>query len=378
MILYLTFNDVPSGIYSSQVIDTIKFLRGKLTIDINLVAFISLRGFKKNKTKILHELPGSIVLPMFPGIKNWRYNSFKLNSICKKTNPSAIIARSVIACKLALDTKSQNIIYDGRGAIDAEWKEYRVVNNKKMLSEISELEKTVINNSNFRISVSNKLIEHWENNFDYNSNKHVVIPCTLNKLFENIELDENKINTSKKLLGLSANDVVFIYSGSVAGWQSFDLIQSFIKPILESSKNNKIVFLSSEDSNINLLQNNFPNQVIQKNLNHQEVYKYLLAGDYGLLIREETITNKVASPVKFAEYLASGLKVIISENLGDYTQFVKDNNCGYNLSEFNSLNNSFDNISITEKLRLNAIATENFTKNQFLEPFTKVINPQNW
>ncbi len=30
-------------------------------------------------------------------------------------------------------------------------------------------------------------------------------------------------------------------------------------------------------------------------------YEYLIAEDYGLLIREETITNNVASPVKFTE-----------------------------------------------------------------------------
>ena len=51
--------------------------------------------------------------------------------------------------------------------------------------------------------------------------------------------------------------------------------------------------------------------------------------DYGLIIRDESITNQVSSPVKFAEYLYAGLKIIISSNIGDYSKFVLDNDCGF-------------------------------------------------
>ena len=50
--------------------------------------------------------------------------------------------------------------------------------------------------------------------------------------------------------------------------------------------------------------------------------------DYGILLREQSVTNLVASPTKFAEYLALGLPVLISENLGDYSEFVQHHNCG--------------------------------------------------
>ena len=118
---------------------------------------------------------------------------------------------------------------------------------------------------------------------------------------------------------------------------------------------------------MNILKSEFKNQVIVKKVFPNEVPDFLKVGDYGLLIREETITNKVASPVKFAEYLACGLYVIISDNLGDYTQFVLNNNCGCITSEFNFQNK-------TTKNQLAVIARKYFTKKQFKNCYIELVN----
>ena len=96
-----------------------------------------------------------------------------------------------------------------------------------------------------------------------------------------------------------------------------------------------------------------------------EVPKYLLAADYGLLIRENTVTNQVASPVKFAEYLACGLPVIISRNLGDYSEFVTKNNCGYLLNEFN--------FQPRNKPIIKNIALNHFKKLVFIDEYRRLI-----
>lgn len=370
MILYLTYNDLPSGIYSSQVIDVVKFIKNELKTEIKLVAFISLRGFSDNKKKILNEIPDAIVAPMFPGVKRWRINSFKLKNICKKINPEMIIGRSILATNLALKTKVKNIVYDGRGAIAAEWKEYGVINDPKMLEESSELEKTAILQSSFRISVSDQLITHWRNEYNYNNDKHVVIPCTLNRPFETVIISQENISQSRKKLGLNTEDTVFIYSGSLAGWQSFDILYKFIHPILKNSSNNKLVFLSSPDKHITDLEKEFPGKIICKKVSPSEVPELLIAGDYGLLIREESITNLVASPVKYAEYLACGLKVIISNQLGDYTHFTKKNNLGVLYSDFSAP----EKISLQQKQTIKLMALTHFTKKSYLKMYEKVIN----
>lgn len=364
---------MPSGIYSSQVLDVVKYISTEFKQSIKLVAFISFRNFNANKQKILGELPDSIVIPMFPGVHRWKYNLFTLKILCKLNTPSMIIGRSVIATSLALQTSVKKIVYDGRGAITAEWNEYKVVNNVQLLSEIALLEKEAVNRSSYRIGVSDQLVHHWKEQFDYKLNTHVVIPCTLNKVFENLHLTQGTINITREKIGANNTAVIYVYAGSLAGWQSFNLLYDFIKPILTLSRQNKILFLSDKDENILKLEKDFPDQVICKKLPPAEVPVYLAASDYGLLIREESITNKVASPVKFAEYLACGLKVIISENLGDYTEFVMQHSCGYIYTEYKPS----EKLSLTQKLAIRTLALQNFTKKAHNASYNQLLNHLN-
>ncbi len=373
MIFFLTVNEAPSGIFSSQVIDVVKFLNKNFETKVRLLAFISLRAYFANRKKIKNELPNAIVLPMYPKMQNWKKNKFLLNLFCSIYKTDKIIARSVIATKLALTMRDKTIkvIYDGRGAIEAEWREYKVITDEKLLNSISTFEKEAILNSDYRIAVSNALVDHWKAYFSYNGTKHVIIPCTINANFEGIKISEDALINKRKELGLNANDTVFVYSGSVAGWQSFNLLSSFIEPLLKKSDLNKMVFFSPADTNIEQLQKLFPRQVICKHLNSNKVHEYLMVGDYGLLIRENSITNKVASPLKYAEYLASGLKIILSENLGDYSQLSSQKNWGIIFTQFG---NTTIKPTISEKQKISAEAIQFFSKQNYKEQYKKLIS----
>lgn len=375
MIFYLTYNEAPSGIFSSQVIDVVNFLKTNYNTNIKLVSFISLRGFSTAKQKIKNELPGAIVLPMFPKMKYWNKNKFLLSLYCKMYKPNMIIARSVMASKLALlmreNSNCERFVYDGRGAIAAEWQEYKVVNDDNLLSSISAYEKEVILNSDFRIAVSNALVNLWKDTYGYSKQDHVVIPCTLNSDFEEVQISKEKIGEKRTQLNLNETDTVFVYSGSVAGWQSFDILFSFIEPLLKKSSNNKIVFFSPQDSNIDKLQKLFPVQVLRKHLNSNQVSEFLIVGDYGLLIREDSLTNQVASPVKFAEYLACGLKVIISQKLGDYTELAEQKKWGYTYTNFNS---SVLTPDLDSKQKISREAISFFSKKNYVYHYKQLLS----
>lgn len=368
MIFYLTYNDGYSGIYSSQVIDVVKFLNADLQRDVKLLAFVSLRNYAEEKQKIEAELADAIVLPMFPGVKRWRKNRFLLKLLCALKRPEMIIGRSVIATQLALMVKSnkvKKVVYDGRGAITEEWKEYGVIQDSDMLNEIFELEKEVVLKSDSRVAVSEKLVEHWRNVYQYKGSQHVVIPCTLNKVFTDVVISEETVQQARTKAGLSPTDIVLVYSGSVAGWQSFSLLYTFVAPFLRQEANARILFLSDRDENIAALEKEFPGKIICRKVKAKEVPEYLLAGDYGLLIRERSITNKVASPVKFAEYLSCGLQVVISEELGDYSAFVIKNECG---SIYTALS-MIAKTRLETKLRNQTLALNHFTKKRFVDDY---------
>lgn len=375
LIFYLTYNDSPSGIFSSQVIDVVKFLNSELNAQTKLVSFISIRSFLKNRTKIKNEFPEAIVLPMFPGIQRWRLNTFLLTIFTLIYKPTAIIGRSVLATQLGLNQKHKNrihkVVYDGRGAINAEWKEYQVVNNEKLVNEIFELEKEAVLKVDYRIAVSEQLVNYWKKEFNYEETNHVIIPCTINKIYEDVLISQENIEQTRRSIGLNKDDIAFIYSGSIAGWQSFNLLNDFIKPILTEHTNTKIIFLSHKDEHILKLEFEFKNRVFCFHVQPNEVPKYLLAADYGLLIRENTVTNRVASPVKFAEYLACGLPVIISEKLGDYSDLVKNNSTiGFVL---NDQKFSYSPIKIENKERIRNICLQKFKKNNFISDYKNLI-----
>lgn len=321
---YLTFNDVSSGVYNGQVIDVVRLYNSE-NIEIRLVAFLSLRNYWTNRKIIKSYLPNSIILPSFPKLNNWKLNKWILSLFIHGKN-NMVIARSVFATNLCLELRGKflKIIYDGRGAIAAEQDEYGVYNGTGVEKDISKLERKAVIESDFRISVSEKLVEYWIKNYNYCRGQELIMPCSVNPSFK---MDLNDKNY-ELFPGLKKDDVLLIYSGSLAGWQSFKILSEILKKFLNENSNVKILFLSKEQEEIARLVEEFPNTIYRKWVKPEEVKDYLLLGDYGLLIREKNITNHVASPVKFAEYLMSGLTVIMTPDIGDYSELIQSQKNG--------------------------------------------------
>lgn len=371
--IYLTYADQPSGVYSSQVIDVCNFLNECHSAQIRLVSFISLHSFSKNRQKIKQEMPSAIVLPMLPRMTSFGFNTLMLFFVLLMLNQRSVIARNVLATRLALRLKSflkLKVCFDGRGAIAAEWNEYQVVPLQEWKTNIHAWEKSVVLNSDFRIAVSEELVKYWNVRYGYNENNHVVIPCTLNTGFRPEMLKQEEIEKEREKMNFKPDDIVLVYSGSTAGWQSFDLLQGFLQKTLSENKNVKVLFLSEKDKNVDQLKTVFPDKIFQTFVKHSEVSGILKSCDIGILIREKSVTNQVASPTKFAEYLSAGLPVIISEGIGDYTSFVQQNDCGWVLDKTSLQLNRLD---ISARNRLLQFVIDNFTKKSHIASYTNLI-----
>ncbi len=335
--IYLTFAEQPSGVYAGQVVDVCKYLDEHSDTKVRLLAFFSIRGFWKTRKSIKKKLPGTIILPMFPRLSRWKWNAISLWIALLLTGERNMLCRNVLAANLAMQLKRTGMVkkvgYDGRGAMAAEWREYHVVDNPQMRLQIFELEKRAVLESDFRLSVSSRLIDYWKDEFGYHSENHVVVPCTLSRNFK-LDLASNEDYLQiRNALYWKPDDIGMVYAGSTAGWQSFERLLEFLRPVLMQNPKIKVLFLSKKDENNQKLKQQFPDQVQIKWLKPVEVQKYMSACDYGLLLRDKSVTNKVAAPTKFAEYLACGLSVIISDELGDYSDFVREHKCGIVLQD---------------------------------------------
>ncbi len=368
--IYLTYNDQPSGIYSSQVIDVVKYLNSiQKEEKVKLVALISVRSFFRNKQKIKQQLPDATVLPMFPKAALWRVNYFVLSFIVKDKK---VMARGPFAASLALRLKKagkvNKVIFDARGAYKAELNEYDVVPNKTIKKEIEGIEKDVVLNSDFRLAVSGALVNYWKKEFNYNSDKHVIIPCTLSNYFTDEFPDEEKLKQIKTDIGFNVNDPVIVYSGSSAGWQSFSLVEKMLNEVFVRNIDVQLLWLTDHLNENSGFVKQFRNRIKTAWVKPAEVRNYLLAGDHGLLYREDSVTNQVASPVKFAEYLSCGLNVMISDGLGDFSEFVRKNNCG-SVGYVSSVYK----VSYESKLQNHKLAKQSLVKEGYKTDYLKLL-----
>lgn len=359
MIYFITYSEKFNGIYSSQVIDVCNKFEELLNKKVILISIVSLRLYYKERIKIKNHYKNSFVIPMFPKIKFWKLNIISLLPIFLFTKNNILISRNAITANLGLILRElgliKKVIFDARAVEYEQFREYKILNDKSFANKFFDIEKKAVLNSDYRLAISNKLVNYWSKNFNFSKKNYAVIPSTLNSLhLSNFE------NINRENLGYKKNDIILVYSGSNSDWQSFSKIISFTKKILKKNKKYKLLLLSKKTNLILEFIEKFPDQILLKWVNPIDVIQVLKICDYGLLIREESITNQVSSPVKFAEYLYAGLKIIISPKIGDYSKFVIKNNCGY-------LDNNFkiklNKVTEIQKKANTELALNYFSKN---------------
>ncbi len=159
------------------------------------------------------------------------------------------------------------------------------------------------------------------------SRVHVIPCCVDTRRFVLTDTDRNEIRTR---LGLSSRFVV-AYCGSHSVWEAPAMVVRALRTL-------KAV----EPASFGLILTTNPSR-FQKDLDaagltcqdaramyvpYDEIPTYLQAADMGLLLRDPSVVNSTASPVKFGEYMASGLPVLISTNVGDFSDAVREKSLG--------------------------------------------------
>lgn len=373
--IVLTYNDAPSGIYNSQVIDVVKHLDSIQKKErVRLIALVSARNYFADRRKIKARLPQSLVLPMVPKPALWRLNFYPLFVLFLfLSSKNKVMARGPFAACLALCLKKyglvKKVIFDARGAYEAELNEYQVTSSEKLKRDIPMIERQALLQSDARLAVSGKLVDYWKMNYDYDLTKHVVVPCTLSEDFIFSIPSSQALKELKVRNGFSENDKVLVYSGSSAGWQSFALVQEALSKLMKADEQVKLLLLTNHFDKNSAFYKAFENRIVMKWVQPKEVRDLLLSADHGILFREQSVTNKVASPVKFAEYLACGLKVIISEELGDYTELVRRDDLGS--VDFPS---KLEAVPYEEKKRLHLLSQQQFTKENYTQSYLQLLD----
>jgi len=135
--------------------------------------------------------------------------------------------------------------------------------------------------------------------------------------------------------------VSFVYVGGLSKWQMFDETIALFDKLFESiSCNIELIIVTkdiAEAQRICKEKSKHRDKINYFSLNHSEVADLLKKCHFGFLLREKSIINETASPVKFLEYISNGVIPIMSDSIGDYSLMVKKENIGIILNPNNEM-----------------------------------------
>ena len=264
--------------------------------------------------------------------------------------------RGYEAAKLALIARQPlsgiRIIYDCRGLNGVERAYMRgylepsrapwPILNK--MEQIEKSERMAARNADALFCVSAAMKHAVCQRWGIADEKISVVPCSTDT-YLGFDLDGVRESVRRKLK-LEGRFVV-AYCGSLAPWQAVEDSLEWFKHVARSKPNAYLLAVTTHPERMTRYANQarIPESARSVlSVSQSKVIEYLAAADCGLLVRKPSLVNQVASPVKFAEYLSAGVPVMISENVGDYSECVKRHGLG------TVLPNCFEQVRIQQAL----------------------------
>ncbi len=187
------------------------------------------------------------------------------------------------------------------------------------------IEDRVVRESDVLLCVSNAFKEYLQTTYQVEA--ITVIPTYVDTT--RFKFSQALRDVCRKQLGIS-DRTVLVYSGGVAYWQKIDKVIQLYVRLRKQIDNLFMLFLSSDPSAVQemIRRQIQPGDFQAIQVPHDEVAGYLCAADIGILLRERVLTNRVAAPIKFSEYMCCGLPCILSEGVGDTSEVIREGNAG--------------------------------------------------
>ena len=345
--------------------DFSKYYEKQLKDNFNRVKFypIFLKGF----------------LPL--GIENIILGVIKIISLIFNKRISIVHSRSLIPTFVGIISKfillgKISVIYDNRGVLIEEeifkgnWRR-----DSFKVSFFFLIEKIIIKYSNHIVVVSNSFKNYILTKYDLLSleNKISVIP-------NGTEIIRRKENYNVK----SDKEIICVYSGSSAPWQKNDSVFEMFSMAKNVLREIKFKIITYEKEIFEAKAKNYPSissSIKLINVPSKKVNDELEKCNFGILIRDNNVINNVASPLKFAEYLAAGLPVIVSENVGDTEEIINKYNVGVILRDSNYKKAIYEIIELLKdeqiKERCKMVAEKEFNLENSIKMYKKIYTQIN-
>ncbi|RDV03133.1 hypothetical protein [Undibacter mobilis] len=317
------FEGLPPTVIDSQVLAHVRLVREVLGIDITVVAVACSQGlFEQSNARLARAKDiagGEVVLlrgvrPAMPGSQ--LVNRLLLGRALAALGPLAFVqARADYAAATAgpwARQQSVPMLWDCRGDSRAELVERRgdTLSGRYRSWFLEREYRTAGATCAGALFVTTQLRDLMT---PYLSGQPSwVIPCLApeGEFFFDAALRERV----RSGLGIATDEIVYIYSGSLTGYQLFDeTVAAFRGALASGAKARLIVLTPDVDKAVAACADLPAGSVIARAVPHADVNGYLNASDGGMLLRDSTPVNTVAFPTKFAEYAMTGLQIVMKD-----------------------------------------------------------------
>ena len=274
-----------------------------------------------------HKAFPTITIRLFRGVRPELPFSEWLNALVflwwmwrLEARPSFVHARTehaTMIAAIAKRIKNYRLIWDARGDTLSEFREYahQLPSYRKVLipvirKSISKRLHTASGQCDAAIFVSEELRRLDGKNLPIE--KTIILPCLADETL--FYFDPHLRETSRAALGYGESDIVLIYVGSTAIWQCIPETIAIMTQALRASEAIKVLIVSPDhDVFKDAFSIDLRDRVWITSGTLHEMNRYLNVADFGVLLRKADSINKVASPVKFAEYSLTGLTVVTTD-----------------------------------------------------------------
>ena len=238
---------------------------------------------------------------------------------------------TIHALRAKTHTKAK-VIFDVHGAFPEEAE--MSGSDSSRVKRLLEWEKEALNTADLRIFVSSRMERFFRAKYGLSDHPYVFIPCCVyNEKFQM----SGEIRLSKRAqLGIKEK-FVFLYLGTLSVWQCpeamFSLFAQFYQKRPDSLFYLILPHFDHEKAISFLKKYKLPSKsYMVAEVPHMEVGSVIGIADAGLLLRKSHPVNYVSSPTKFGEYLAAGVPVISTEDIGDTSDLIKNEKVGLIIS----------------------------------------------
>ena len=334
-VLFLTYDGMTEPLGQSQVLAYLKVLTEK-GYSFDLISHEKPGDFEAKKHHVEEIIKGydirwhpmrytkwpPVVSTVWDLIKGW----FEIMRIARKHKIDIVHSRGYIIGNMSRATKcvyGAKMVFDMRGWWADEKIESGLWNHplyRPVYRYFKNLETKMFKESDHSISLTFVGSDEIERLALKEKEKVSVIPtCVDFEIFK--PFDETVRQQTRTELNIPASSKVLLYSGSLGGNYNTSLLLELFKALKNENADSYLLVISK--SSHSHIEQELAKHGIDKadvrtvESDHKHMYRYLMAGDYGVVNYSRTYSTIGRSPTKLGEYWACGLPVASLSKVGD-------------------------------------------------------------